>query len=296
MVQLKTVAKYKNKPVKQKSGYTFPTYNMTNEASFYLSIINGSRNAGKTNCVINILNIEKDIMLKGTNIVYWISSTKDAKVENLLEKHPDNIKYYETFDKKTMEEILNDINERINKWEETDFILELFQKYLKSKEGLNEEEMDILIDSGILEDDYDIKELIKNHNFQHPPISTLVIDDNLGSPLISGANSKDGKWFVKFIVKHRHKPFFCNVFILVQHYKMTSKAIRANTNSIILFASKDTGISDSIFNEFGPLFKGSIDNYHQALELLEITPHSFLNLWYDKKKFVRLNFDKEIIF
>ena len=34
----------------------------------------------------------------------------------------------------------------------------------------------------------------------------------------------------------------------------------------------------------------------QALDLLEKHPHSFLNLWYDKTKFVRLNFDKAIIF
>ena len=195
-----------------------------------------------------------------------------------------------------MEEILNEINERIDKWEETHFILELFQKYLKNKNLIDEEEMNVLLDSGILEDDYDVKELIRKHNFQHPPISTLVIDDNLGSSLISGANSKDGKWFVKFIIRHRHKPFFCNVFILCQHYKMISKGIRANTNNIILFASKDAGISDSIFNEFAPLFKGNIDNYHEALELVEKTPHSFLNIWYDKLKFVRLNFDQQIIF
>jgi len=156
--------------------------------------------------------------------------------------------------------------------------------------------MNVLIESGILEDDADVKKMINEHNFQHPPISTLVIDDQLGSPLISGANSKDGKWFTKFIIKHRHKPHFCNVFILTQHFKMISKPIRANANNIIMFASKDTGIADSVFDEFAPLFKGKLENYHEALDLIEKIPHGFLNMWYDKQKFVRLNFDKQLIF
>lgn len=295
-MHLKKVAKYQNKAVRTSGGYDFPSYNMTGEASFYLSIINGTRNAGKTNCMINILNIEKDIMLKGANMVYWISGTKDSKVENLLEKYPDNIKYYDTFDRKTMEGILEEISDRINKWEEHQFVFDLFEKYLKNKNSLDEQEMNILIESGILDDDTDVKKMIAEHNFSHPAISTLVVDDQLGSALISGANSKDGKWFVRFIIKHRHKPHFCNIFILTQHFKMISKPIRANANNIILFASKDTGIADTIFNEFAPLFKGKIDNYHEALALVEKTPHGFLNLWYDKNKFVRLNFDQQILF
>ena len=296
MLKLRKVTKYKNKAVKTKGSYEFPTYHMSGEASFYLSLISGTRNSGKTNCVINILGIEKDIMLKGDNIVYWISGTKDSKVEHLLEKYPDNIKYYDTFDKKTMQEILDEIEERIHVWKEHQYVFELFEKYLKKESSVDEDELQVLIQSGLLDEDTDVKKLIDEHNFKHPPISNLVIDDQLGSSLISGANSKDGKWFVKFIVKHRHEPHLCNVFILTQHLKMVSKPIRANANNIIMFASKDAGIADSVFNEFSPLFKGDIDNYHKALELVEQTPHAFLNLWYDKKRWVRLNFDKEISF
>jgi hypothetical protein len=53
---------------------------------------------------------------------------------------------------------------------------------------------------------------------------------------------------------------------------------------------------ETIFAEFSPLFKHNKKYYMQALELLEKHPHSFLNLWYDKTKFVRLNFDKAILF
>lgn len=296
MVNLKTVCKYKNKCVPTNKSYNFPTYKMSGEASFYLSIITGSRNSGKTNTVINILNIEKDVMLAKDNIVYWISGTKDTKVEHLIEKYPDNVKYIDTFDKKTMEGILDEIDERIQRWKEYHYIFELFEKYLHKEDSVGEQEYNILLESGILDEETDVSALIKQHNFQHPPISTIVVDDNLGSPLISGANSRDGKWMIKFIIKHRHEPHLCNVFILTQHYKMVSKPIRANTNNIIMFASKDASISDNIFAEFSPLFKGSIQNYHDALELVEGTPHGFLNLWYDKNRWVRLNFDKEITF
>lgn len=295
-LKLKKVSKYKNKEVKTTGSYAFPTYHMSGEASFYLSVITGTRNSGKTNTVINILNIEKDVMLTGDNIVYWVSGTKDAKVEHLLQQYPDNIKYYDEFNRKSMEDILNEIAERINQWKEHQFIFDLFEKYLKKEDSIDEEEMNILIESGMLDEDTDVKELIKQHNFHHPPISTLIVDDQLGSPLISGANSKDGKWFVKFIIKHRHEPHLCNVFVLTQHYKMVSKPIRSNANNIIMFASKDAGIADSIFNEFAPLFKGSKENYHDALTLVENTSHGFLNLWYDKHRWVRLCFDEEMVF
>ena len=294
MIELKDVSKYKNVAVNSTNGYKIPTYHMSNEASFYLSIIAGSRNSGKTNCVINILEIEKDIMLQGENIVYWISSTKDDKVVHLLDKYPDNIQYHDELTRKSFEDILEEIQERIMKWKQDHYILNLFSKYLKKANSIDENELNVLTTSGLIDmDENEIKELIKTHNFNHPPISTIVVDDNLGSTLISGANTRDGKWFVKFIIRHRHE--LCNVFILTQHYKMVSKPIRSNANSIIMFASKDAGIADSVFNEFSPLFNGSKDNYHEALSLVENTPHGFLNIWYDKNKWVRLNFDKQIV-
>ena len=69
----------------------------------------------------------------------------------------------------------------------------LFEQYLKKQDSIDEEELNILIESGMLDDDTDVKELITNFNFHHPGRATLVIDDSMGSPLISSSNSKQGK-------------------------------------------------------------------------------------------------------
>ena len=190
--------------------------------------------------------------------------------------------------------IIQDINERINDWKQTKFIFDLFEKYLKKQDSIDEEELNILIESGMLDADTDVKELIKNFNFHHPPISTMVIDDSLGSALISSGNSKQGKEAMKFFIRHRHH--YCNIFILTQHHKGINKTIRSNANAILLFPSKDRGIMKSIFEEFSPLFQGKIENYYEALDMLDSKPYSFLFIYYDAVKFLRLNFNQEISF
>lgn len=295
MLELKRVSNFKNKLVKSKSSYTFPQYNLTGESSFWFSVISGSRGAGKTNAMLRIIEIEKDVMVRGDNILYWVSPTCDSKVQALIDKYPDNIKYFDELTRKTMEQILNEIADRIAKWKEHKYIFDLFEQYLKNENSVSEDEMNILVESGLLEPETDVKDFIKKFNFSHPPISTLVIDDSLGANLISGANSVEGKWFIKFAIKHRHEPHLCNLFLLTQHFKAISKPLRVNANNIILFPSKDRGVSDAIFEEFSPLFKGKIENYHEALQHMEDTPHSFLFLWYDRHKFARIGFDQEIV-
>ncbi len=147
----------------------------------------------------------------------------------------------------------------------------------------------------MLDDDTDVKELIKNFNFHHPARATLVIDDSMGSPLISSSNSKQGKEFTRWAIRHRHD--FTNLFILSQYYRGVSKNLRNNTNMVMLFPSKDRGTASSIFDEFSNVFGGKKENYEEALDLLDKeSVGSFLFIFYDKKKFLRLGFDKQIDF
>ena len=147
----------------------------------------------------------------------------------------------------------------------------------------------------MLDDDTDMKELIKNFNFHHPPRASFICDDNMGSPLISSSNSKQGKEFTRWAIRHRHD--FTNIFILSQYYRGISKNLRNNTNMVMLFPSKDRGTASSIFDEFSNVFGGKKENYEQALDLLDKeSVGSFLLIYYDKKKFLRLGFDKQIDF
>jgi hypothetical protein len=296
MLELKRISNFKNKLVPSKSNYSYPQYNLTGESAFWFSIISGSRGSGKTNAMLRIVDIEHNVMVHGANMLYWVSPTCDSKVQALIEKYPDNVQYVDELTRKSLGAILDEIADRIAKWKEQKYVFDLFEHYLKDENSVSEEELNILEETGLLESETDVKALIKSFNFAHPPISTLVIDDSLGANLISGANSVEGKWFIKFAIKHRHEPHLCNLFILTQHFKAISKPLRVNANNIVLFPSKDRGVSDSIFEEFSPLFKGKIENYHEALQYMEDTPHSFMFLWYDRLKFARIGFDQQIVF
>ena len=154
--------------------------------------------------------------------------------------------------------------------------------------------MVVLVDSGILDDSTDVKNMIDEFNNKPPPRSSLCIDDSMGSPIISSTNSKPGKEAVRWFIRHRH--FYCNVFILSQHFRGISKPIRSNTNMVLLWPSKDRSVLKSIFDEFSPLFKGKIENYEEALDLLDSESHQFLLMYYDEIKQLRLGFDRLITF
>ena len=293
-LKLKKVSKYINKLIKTKKSFEFPKYNLTGQSSFYFALLCGVRGAGKTNAMLQILNIEKEHMLQGENIVHWVSPTHDSKVAEFAERYPDNMMFHDELNIKTFNEIIQSINDDIEEWKHKKYIFDLFEKYLKKEDDVDESELNILIESGILDDDVDVKKMIKDFNFHHPARAVLVIDDSMGSPLISSSNSKQGKEAIRWFIRHRHS--YCNVFILSQHFRGISKPIRSNTNMVLLFPSKDRSVLKSIFDEFSPLFKGKIENYEESLDLLDDNPHSFLFMFYDQVKFLRFGFDKKIEF
>lgn len=283
------VNKLQNVEIKTRGQYTFPIYKTTGVNDFILGGVYGIRGAGKTTAVLQFLENDKDIVLTGKNKVYFISPTCDEKVQSYIEKYPDNFEYIDELTPKTIGVVLDEIKASVQVWEQDNFIMSLLQRYL-NKEKLDESDMMILEESGYMED-YDIE----GHNFDHPPISTIVIDDSMGSPMISSANSKIGKDFIRFIIKHRHRPHYCNVFLLSQHIKSISKPIRTNQNFIIVFPMRDQQIYKSIFDEYAGLFKNKYENFLQLMTEIEARKHAFLFLYYDKAKFVRINWGEEIV-
>lgn len=295
VLHLKKVSKFVNRLIKGKKGYDFPDYNLTGENSFFFGLLCGVRGAGKTNAMLRILEIEKDALMTGENIVHWISPTHDSKVADFAERFPDNIKFHDELTIKSFNSIIDEIHATIQNWKETKFIFDLFEKYLENESKIEEDEMHILMESGILDDDVDVRGMIEAFNFLHPPRSTIVIDDSLGSPLISSGNSKQGREFTRWAIRHRHD--FTNLFILSQHFRGISKPLRTNTNMVLLFPSKDRGTMISIFDEFSALFGGKKENFIEALDMLDNEPvGSFLMIWYDRMKWLRLGFDREITF
>lgn len=269
------VNKYKNSEVKVNNKFNFPKYNISGTSNFYFGLIGGVRGAGKSSAMINLLENEP-VLLSNDNIVYFISPTKDDKVQMMINKYPNNFVYVDELNIKNLESVLNTIKHRQDEWEyQIDLILERdkydneFQSYI---------------------DGIDI-------NVDHPPISTIVIDDSMASPMISSANSKAGKEFIRFCLRHRHPPYYCHLFFLSQHIKMISKPLRVNCNLIIIFPFRDVSVYKTLFDEYSNLFNNNFDNFLGLMKRIEdMKNNSFLLLFYDSKKFIRINFDQEVLF
>jgi len=270
-----------------KGGYEFPKYKITGSNDFLFTLLFGIKNSGKTVAGLNYL-IHEPHLMENQNKVYFFSPTLDQKLINFQKDHPDNFIIIDEFNVKTFQEVVKQIKETVEKWKQDKMLLELFELYLKDKKKLDIECLQILEDNNYLQD-FDFE----NFNYDYPPIHTVMIDDSLGSPMIS-SRGKDAQIFNNFAIRHRH--FYCNLFIMSQYPKGINKVIRSNSNNILIWQMKDRTIYEAIFPEFSSLFKGNVDKFIEVMDKIEqMNNHSFLFIYYDKEQFIRLNFDQQIV-
>lgn len=270
-----------------KGGYEFPKYKITGSNDFLFVLLFGIKNSGKTVAGLNYL-IHEPHLMENQNKVYFFSPTLDQKLINFQKDHPDNFIIIDEFNVKTFQEVVKQIKETVEKWKQDKMLLELFELYLKDKRKLDVECLQILEDNNYLQD-FDFE----NFNYTYPPIHTVMIDDSLGSPMIS-SRGKDAQIFNNFAIRHRH--FYCNLFIMSQYPKGINKVIRSNSNNILIWQMKDRTIYEAIFPEFSSLFKGNVDKFIEVMDKIEqMNNHSFLFIYYDKEQFIRLNFDQQIV-
>jgi hypothetical protein len=270
-----------------KGGYEFPKYKITGSNDFLFTLLFGIKNSGKTVAGLNYL-IHEPHLMENQNKVYFFSPTLDQKLINFQKDHPDNFIIIDEFNVKTFQEVVKQIKETVEKWKQDKMLLELFELYLKDKKKLDIECLQILEDNNYLQD-FDFE----NFNYDYPPIHTVMIDDSLGSPMIS-SRGKDAQIFNNFAIRHRH--FYTNLFIMSQYPKGINKVIRSNSNNILIWQMKDRTIYEAIFPEFSSLFKGNVDKFIEVMDKIEqMNNHSFLFIYYDKEQFIRLNFDQQIV-
>ena len=231
-------------------------------------------------------------MLEGDAKVYFISPTKDAKVDYFIETYPDNFVYVDELTKENLEKVIKAIKDRVEEWKEKYEFFELLNKYLNNSKELTFEELDFLETMDYFQD-----ENIEKFNFDHPPISQIILDDSVGVPMICEARSKDGRWFQKFVLKHRHHPYHCNVFILTQHIKSICKYFRTNANWTVLFPFRDFNVLKGVFDEYSILFNNNIDNFLKLMDEIRLrNDHSFCSIYYDKIQYIRIGWNDEVSF
>lgn len=287
-MRIKKINNIQSHEIKTSGGFEFPRYKSTQESSFIFGLIMGVKNSGKTNLVLSLLENEPHLLEKG-NKVWFISPTVDRKVELFQEKYPDNFHVVDGLDLDTWRDTLELIKNDVEEWKQFHSNLELLKKYLKKKK-LEPEEIQQLEECDYLQDvDFD------KINMHYPNINTIIIDDSMGSPLISGTSNK-AKEFQRFAIRHRH--LYTNLFILTQYPRGISKTLRANVNLMCVFPMRDHTIyKDAIFPEVSGLFDGSLQNFLDVMELIEKRgDHSFLTMYYDKKQFVHINWNEEVDF
>ena len=288
------INKLKNLPIATSSEIQFPTYSVSGTSNFYFGLIYGTRGAGKSTVLINLFEYEREIMLKGDNKIYFFSPTKDDKVADMIKKYPDNFVYIDELDKARLIEVLESIAVLVDDWYEKFEIYKLLKKLVSSGfnlKVLEPEELKMLEDGGFYTDvDW------ASFNYSHPPISTVIFDDFAGNSLLSGMG-KDAKFFYSFALKHRHRPHHCNLFILSQYPKAISRAVRSQANLIIQFNGLNHENLKMMFSEYSALFKHKMANYIDVLQEIEKRENrSFLLLFFDSKKFVRINFNEQVSF
>ena len=267
-------------------GYIFPKYNITSSSDFLFVLLYGIKNSGKTVAGLNYLIHEKHLM-ENQNKVYFFSPTLDQKLVNFQKDHPNNFIIIDEFNIKTFQSVVKEIKETVETWKENKIVLDVFEMYIRKKK-LEPDMMELLQEHDFLKD-FDFERF----NYDYPPIHTVMIDDSLGSPMIS-SRGKEAQIFNNFAIRHRH--FFCNLFIMSQYPKGINKVIRSNSNNILIWQMKDRTIYEAIFPEFSSLFKGNIDKFIEIMQKIEdMNNHSFLFIYYDKEQFIRLNFDQQII-
>lgn len=277
-----------NSLIKTQKGYPFPVYKTTNENSFIMGLVMGIKNSGKTNVVLNLLEHEKHLLQRG-NKVWFISPTVDSKVKTFQEKYPDNFIVVDGLDIDTFRDTLDKIQTDIDEWHETNKIIQLLKRYLK-KEKLTPLELDQLQEVDFLQN-----EDFSKMNLDYPNINTIIIDDSMGSPLISSNNSKQAKEFQRYAIRHRH--LFTNLFILTQYPKGINKILRSNANLMVIFPMRDQSIYGAIFPEISGLFRGKLSNLLETMDEIEKRHnHSFLSTYYDKQTFVHINWDERVDF
>ena len=269
-----------------KGGYTFPKYKITGSSDFLFTLLFGIKNSGKTVAGLNYLIHEKHLM-ENQNKVYFFSPTLDQKLINFQKDHPDNFIIIDEFNIKTFQSVVKEIKETVETWKQNKMLLEIFDMYIHKKK-LDPDMVDLLREHNFLQD-FDFE----HFNYDYPPIHTVMIDDSLGSPMIS-SRGKEAQIFNNFAIRHRH--FYTNLFIMSQYPKSINKVLRSNSNNILIWQMKDRSIYEAIFPEFSSLFKGKVDKFIEIMQKIEdMNNHSFLFIYYDKEQFIRLNFDQQII-
>ena len=256
---------------------------------YHLWLFLAERGKGKTHAVCNLIRAE----LNYNYHVFWFSGTAlhDPTVKGILKGYENSITFIDRFNMEELERVFKYMKTVIDEWEKEYKASQIIERYYKKYgwDGLEEAIMELYQQGKIpaLTTETNSEAVLKRR-----PTFSVVIDDNLGNKLL-GSTSKSSNPFNEFVIKHRHYPYYCNVYILMQSYKSLNNTLRQNIQQYCIWPSRDMTVYEQVYKEIAGIF-GSLDNFVRLMNTIDKDDHGFLFIDTNTKE-LRRGFSEKII-
>ncbi len=167
--------------------------------------------------------------------IFWVSPTMGSNGQFLDELQVDDQDRLDTCDNAALETVIQAIEGESTAWQEYQAQLKAWKKLHGAKHigDLDHEMLDFAYKAGLLEG----SSIRPESRYGHKPILHCVIDDCMGTPLMSaGPRSK----LVNMCIKHRHlgEGLGCTLWICVQSWSALGsvpRSIRENATAVAIF-------------------------------------------------------------
>lgn len=239
---------------------------------FLMGII-GSRGAGKTTALINMIKMYDHT--KSFDKIYFFSPTfhNDPKYKLLeTDKHNYKLEVFGNYSDDVFKDVLQEIRDDIDEYKQYERKLKLYQKFMKVKsiDSLTPEE---LLDLEL--DDFEEPTTEFKHGM---PTSLIVLDDLVGNTDLYKANAKGV--FNNFVILHRH--LLTSVIFLCQVYQNgIPRQIRNNLSCLLLFRNKNDAMKKQIAEEASSFV--TVDHFLQMWDYSCVEPWDFFMIDFDTK-------------
>jgi hypothetical protein len=301
-----------NKPIKNHSFYEPEDVNKYGFKFFQVSAFIGPMHSGKSLAIINLVKYLEDNNL--TSEVFLLSPTIENNPFHVLDIPQDNIFYDLNNVQDDLQKIINYMKSKIQRWKQIkenmtkkqynnryEDVLKIYNKNLKKnnkKKYINvifEDNNDD--DDELLDEDFEMLEdnklLDEPFYYKNGPVFTIILDDILGSQVIS---NKKSNVLNKLIANHRH--LRCNIYMAIQTFTNgIPKSLRRIIKQYYLWKFNDLGEIEHFYKEIGSAYFKSFDYFEEIYREVTNKPHTFLLLDSDPIKSeytIRENFNSII--
>lgn len=216
----------------------------------FLGAIVGSRGAGKTNCLLRLIEHYTDSKAFEKIIMFCPSWLADKKYHVLEETDDYDLEVYDNFNDEIFAEIQGKIKADMHMWWDYEKTKEAYEKYIKVRDV-----KDLTADEMMLLEKTDYEKPEAPNGWKKAPATLLIFDDMAGRREVYPTNGSKSKLHA-FTILHRH--WHCSILHVVQHYHgAVGKQIRNNLSLLILFGNKNKDTLKSVSNEFGGIIEAS---------------------------------------